>query len=555
VRGPRLRLSATLLAIPGAFLALFFAYPLAEVLGAVTPAAFEWLGDRYVRGRIAVAFLQAIASLALTLALALPLAWMYHTRRIPGARLQRAIHAAPFVLPVFVVVYGLQDILGTGGAVHRGTGFDVLAAAGPFGAVVMANTFYNYGFAARLLFGALETRPRRLEEAAQVLGASERRAFLRVTLPLLLPAVASVALLVFLFCFASFAVVLLLGQGQVSTFETLLYQNLGGYRPRPDRAAALGMAQLALNLLGLGAFLALRRHHSPAAPEADKPRAGPARILLAWMLVLAALLPAASVLAGGFQVGGAWSLEPWRSLMDEDHARHVAGFVLPQVVVRSLVYAIGAAAFAIGLVAALLYGARRSSGAMRRSVEGLAAIPLATSSLLLGFALFAAFGPGSWLDLRGDPWAILVAHTLVTFPFVARVLLPAFDARDVRLDETAGLLGASPMAVALRIHLPALAGPLAAAAGLAMALSLGDYGSSLLLMRSDTAGLAVWVTRHDRPFDPFAHAQATALAGLLCVLAAASYIVMEFASPAAWRRQQARVPVGDATRGDAPGGR
>jgi thiamine transport system permease protein len=250
------------------------------------------------------------------------------------------------------------------------------------------------------------------------------------------------------------------------------------------------------------------------------------------MLAGLALLPIASVLLGGFRVAGEWSLEPWRSLLDPAHPAHVANFSLPVVLARSLVYAAGSAALAVGLCLCLIYGTRRLAPGSRRLAEAAAALPLGTSSLLIGLGLFLAFGPTGIVDLRASPWAIVVAHTLVSLPFAARLLLPAMDMHDRRLDEAATLLGASPSRIAWRIHRPLLAAPLAAAAGFAVALSLGDYGASLLLMRSDTAGLAVWIGRHDRPFDALAHAQATALAGLLAVLAAVAYAFVEQVRPA-----------------------
>ena len=110
-----------------------------------------------------------------------------------------------------------------------------------------------------------------------------------------------------------------------------------------------------------------------------------------------------------------------------------------------------------------------------------------------------------------------------------RVLLPALDQHDRRLDEAARLLGAKPTEVVRRVHLPLLRAPLVVAAGFAAAISLGDFGASLLLMRPSTMGVSVWIHRIGGVgvFDPLLRAQSTALAGLLLVLAAAAYILAE----------------------------
>jgi thiamine transport system permease protein len=526
--------TALLLAAPAALVAVGFAWPMAQVLRAATPDAWHWLGESYVRERLAIAAGQAACSVALTFAWATPLALLHHLRKVPSSRLLLALHAAPFVLPVFVVVYGLQMLLGPQGWLGR----DVLGALGPFGAIVLAHAYYNHGFAANLLHATLERRPRGLEEAAATLGAPPRSAVWRTTVALLWPAAAGMALLVFLFAFASFGTVLLLGEGKVSSTETLIYQLLGGVFPQVPRAAVLGTVQLLLAAGLLLGYAALhRRLRLPREPEHELPPAGRAWTTVAIAAAVVSLLPAAAVLAGGFRVRGRWTLDAWRTLLDPARPDHQAGFTVGHAVAVSLGYAAATVVLAVGLSVALAYAARRM-GRVRAAADALAALPLGGSSLLLGLGLLLAYGPGSVFDLRGWPGLVVAAHTLVAFPFVARILLPALLQHDARLDEAAAVLGAPPRAVAWRVHRPLLAAPLAAAAGFAAALSLGDYGASLLLTRPGTMPLASWILRHDHPFDPLAHAQAVALAGLLAALAMGALLVAE-AGRLRWLRRRA----------------
>lgn len=531
--------AAALLAAPVALLVLFFAYPLAFTLREAVGSADAWTWATthpYPRARLATAFLQAALSAALTLILAGAVAGLHHARRIPFTRLHLALHAAPFVLPVFVVVFGLQALLGRGGLLDEAVGLDALGAMGPLGAVVLAHAYYNYGFAARLLHATLERRPHRLEEAARTLGAPPRRAFLRVTLPLLLPSLGAIALLAFLFAFASFGVVLYLGEGQVGTLDTLLYENTSGGFPAYDRAAVVGIAQVAINLALLAGYTALRRAQSvPREPPRAAPAAGRGRIVAAWVAAALALAPAAAVLVGAFRVRGEWTLEAVRALLDPTHASHVGGFDPARALALTLLYAAATVVLSLALTVALAYGLAGARGPARRAAEVAASLPLGVSSLLLGFGFLLAFGAGAFLDLRGSLAAIVLAHTLVAFPFVARVMLPAFEERDVRLDEAASVLGAPPRDVARRIHLPLLAPALLASAGLAVAVSLGDFGASLVLMRPDNMSLAVWIAQHGGPgsFDPLRRAQARALAALLMALAAAAFALVE-AAGARW---------------------
>lgn len=502
------------------------------MLAAATPDALRWLAESaYVHNRIAIAFEQAALSTVVAMAAAFSLAWFHHRRALPWGRLQLAIHAAPFVLPVFVVVFGLQAILGRGGWVDAATGVAPLAALGPLGAVVLANAYYNYGMAARLIAVALARRPHRMEEAASLLGASPRASFLRVTLPAIAPALLGAALLAFLFSLGSFGVVLYLGQGEVATLETLLYENLRGAFASEDRAALLAILQLALNVVVLGGYVAAqRRLRLPAEPDRTPPPATLRRRASAWLIVAVPLAPFAAVLTGAFRVRGAWSLEAWRALAQQDHEDHLSGFDLGHAVAMSLQYAAATAFLAVASALLVTHGLSR-----RRTAEVFFLLPVATSSLVLGFGFLLTFGAGSALDLRGTRIVVVAAHTLLASALVARIVMAALDRHDTRLDEAAALLGASRWRVFTRIHLPLLAPAIAAAAGLAAALSLGDLGASVLLMDDSTASVSAWIHRLGGPgsFNPLWRAQATALSALLLVMSTAVLLATE--APL-WRR-------------------
>ena len=68
----------------------------------------------------------------------------------------------------------------------------------------MAHAFYNYAIVVRIVSALWGNLDPGLEETAKVLGAGRWRAFYHATLPMLLPAVASAALLAFAFSFTSF---------------------------------------------------------------------------------------------------------------------------------------------------------------------------------------------------------------------------------------------------------------------------------------------------------------------------------------------------------------
>ena len=153
----------------------------------------------------------------LTLLVGLPAAWVFARFDFPGRRLIGALAIVPFVLPTVVVAAAFLALLGP---------------RSPFGirlddtilAILAAHVFYNVAVVLRLVGGVWSHLDPRTEEAARVLGASPWQAFRRVTLPLLRPAIASAASIVFLFTFTSFGVILLLGGPAVATLEVEIYR-------------------------------------------------------------------------------------------------------------------------------------------------------------------------------------------------------------------------------------------------------------------------------------------------------------------------------------------
>jgi thiamine transport system permease protein len=107
-----------------------------------------------------------------------------------------------------------------------------------------------------------------------------------------------------------------------------------------------------------------------------------------------------------------------------------------------------------------------------------------------------------------------VAQSLVSAPFVVRLLAPALRGIDPRLREAAATLGASQARIRREIDLPLALRPLGIAAALAFAISLGEFGATVFLARSDHPTLPVAIFRFlSRP-----GAENQGVAAALCVV-------------------------------------
>lgn len=117
-------------------------------------------------------------------------------------------------------------------------------------------------------------------------------------------------------------------------------------------------------------------------------------------------------------------------------------------------------------------------------------IPLAVSPVVAGLMYVEVFGLHGWLG----PWldahnlhiifavpGIVLATIFVTFPFVARELIPFMQAQGSDEEEAAVVLGASPLAIFWRITLPNIKWALLYGAILAASRSIGEFGAVSVL--------------------------------------------------------------------------
>ena len=106
-------------------------------------------------------------------------------------------------------------------------------------------------YTALILAGVFAERTGELEEAARTLGASPWQAFMRVTLPGVLPGVAVAGLFAFLISWGQYVLTLLIGGGNVVTLPMLLFSAASGNDPVITSALALAFALPAILTLVL----------------------------------------------------------------------------------------------------------------------------------------------------------------------------------------------------------------------------------------------------------------------------------------------------------------
>ncbi|KES06579.1 iron ABC transporter permease [Streptomyces toyocaensis] len=532
-RGSAARLG--LMAVPVAFFAVFFAYPVTAIVARGLKTDGTWqlgrIGDVLaqpdVRQVLWFTTWQALVSTALTLLIALPGAYVLARFDFPGKQVLRAVVTVPFVLPTVVVGTAFMALVGRGGLLDELWGLRLDTTVW---AILLAHVFFNYAVVVRTVGGLWAQLDPRQEEAARMLGASRFAAWRRVTLPALAPALAAAALMVFLFTFTSFGVVQILGGPTFSTLEVEIYRQTSEIFDL-STAAVLTMIQFAAvsSILALHAWTVRRRETAlrlvDAAVTARRPRGAGQWALLGGVVATVAvllLLPLGVLVQRSFGAGG---LGYYRTLTRDDGGVFLAAPI--EAVGNSLQYALAATVIAVvigGLASVAL--TRRDAGRLVRGFDALLMLPLGVSAVTVGFGFLIALDEPP-LDLRASWILVPLAQALVGVPFVVRTMLPVLRAVDVRLREAAAVLGASPWRAWREVDLPMVRRALLIAAGFAFAVSLGEFGATVFIARPENPTLPVAVARLlGRPGD-LNYGQAMALSTILMIVCAVALLVLE----------------------------
>ncbi|BBO85932.1 iron ABC transporter permease [Desulfosarcina ovata subsp. sediminis] len=542
----RLRL---LLALPPLiFLGIFYFYPLASILitsftpenGAWAPGGLGRLVDSgYYAGVLWFTTWQAALSTLLTLLVALPGAYVFARFDFRGKALIQSMTAVPFVLPTVVTAAAFKALLGPGGLANQALMALFELNRPPIRIdhtvwfFLLAHIFYNYTVVLRIVGGFWARLSGELADAARMLGASGQKVFFTITLPLIMPAITAAAMLVFVFCFTSFGVVLILGGPRLATVEVEIYRQAVHLFNLP-MAAALSMVQIVFTFALMGLYTWFERRSAVSLmPQAAtgglrRPHTRRERLVIGWNLTVMLLLLGTPLLAlclGSVLTEAGPALTYYRSLLENPTGSIM--FVSPLAAMRnSLGFALAATLIALFIgwfSAAFLAGAKHRAAGI---IDPLFMLPLSTSAVTLGFGFIIALDEPP-LNLRTALLLPAVAHALVAFPFVIRSLLPAWRSIPRHLREAATMLGASPFRVWRHVDWPILRRALWVGAIFAFAISMGEFGATVFVARPRTPTLPLAIYRYLNQPGALNIGRAMAMSCLLMLTTSAGFLFIE----------------------------
>lgn len=535
-----------LIALPLAFVLVFFYVPLAEVLRISYGEVFGAVAIDLSRVISVFRFTawQAFLSTVLTVLAGLPAAFIYARYRFFGKRFLNALFSIPFILPTIVTAAAFNALIGPKGWVNQiwmsltGATTPPVRLLNTFTIILIAHVFYNISVVIRMVGTAWAGLDKRYEEAARVTGASPIQTFLHVILPLLRPTLQSASLIVFLFDFTSYGVVLLLGGGAFRTVEVEISQQALFLLNLP-MAATLSILQLVVTL-GITVMdqLSSRVNGSNRPPKVSGENLRPVRGVFqrSWVtlylvgLTLFLSLPLAALVvrslyvfpneSGRLGVASGWTFAYFKQLFINE--RQSFFYVPPLRALLNSFVTGGLTGLLATLFAALIVLAE-SHYAWTRRFEGIFILSIGTSAVTLGLGYLVTFR----VYLRNS-FLIAAAHALIALPFALRTLKPAIFAIPPTIRQSGAVLGARPFVGFLRVELPLIRRAALNAFVFSMTISLGEFGASSFLTTPERPTLPIAIFRLLGQPGPMNFGKAMALSTILLALCLISVWLLDW---------------------------
>jgi iron(III) transport system permease protein len=344
-----------------------------------------------------------------------------------------------------------------------------------------------------------------LEESSRVFGAGTWRTLIRVTLPVLRPAILAALILGVVRGLAAFAVPSVLGMpGRVNVLSTYLYQMIAtGFAPDYGQAAAVGMSVLVTSITLIIVYRALTAESEKYVtiagrgyrPTTIKLKAAkiPLFTIMALLSLILIVLPVTVLFYTSLvpysmvPSARAFSLMSWKHWIDvlQDP---ISLLSLKNSLFLGVVGASLGVLLSIFVAYVIVKVKTRASGIL----ESLSFLSFSFPGIVIGVGFMWFFVQ---TPLYATIWALLIGYIATYLPYGIRPLASAFVQVHSHLEESSLVCGASPLTTMRRIIVPLLIPGVVSAWILMASQFVRELTLSVVLSRPGTEVLAVQILR------------------------------------------------------------
>jgi iron(III) transport system permease protein len=463
------------------------------------------------------------------------LAWIVARTDLRGRGAFEVLNLVPFFLSPYVGAVSWIYLLAPNSGLLQhlsrdlfGFSLDWLKIYSIGGVIWILSLFYT-PYVYLFVIGPMRQMDAALEDAARVHGASFFYTMRKITIPLLMPALMSGALVVFVTSAGLFDVPLALASPRgIRTMPTEIY----GFVQFPSdlgRASAFGVVvMLTTIILAIlqRRFLDKRRFdtvsgkgYRPRIIELRPAGRAAAYTLEAAYILCGVVLPIVALLM--VSVSSIWTgrFKPEAMTLQNYNYVLFSYALTRQAILNSLYLALSGASIGVILAVLQAYYLNRSTSKYRRFIDSVLAMPLGIPGIILGlgFLILAIRTP-----LYSTLWIILIAYIARFLPMGTRTVSSMLLAINPELEQSARASGATWFQTVRYILLPLLMPAIIAAWLLLFVIFIRELGATILLFAQGTETISVaLVILSERSFGYVA-----ALAVIQLLLLTGAFVVM-----------------------------
>ncbi len=461
--------------------------------------------------------IESLLSALISVAVALPFAAFFAHYSFRFRKLVLSLSALSFTIPSILVVLGFVIFYGNNGVLNTllkslfGLDESPIRILYTFGAVILAHVYLNIPIAFCLITNSWEHLSREEERASYTLRVSKTATFFKITLFRLKAVIFGSFALIFLFCFSSFSIVMVLGGNpEYSTLETEIYRR-AHISLNYSEASALSVFSFIITTLFLLLSFAGKRKEI-----ADKGKSRIRKIENKKMKALAFFLTVLMLL---FILPPLLSIF-YRSISDRNGVFSLSSYTLVfstpsflSSILNSLFIATVSAAVAAVLAEGIsMYAVKTNS----RLAPLFATLPLATGSVTLGLG-YNYLSAHLAHSARALDYALVIAtHLVLTIPFALRTMLPGAKEIPQLIANASYTLRKGSFETYWRVEHPMLKSYRRKAFIFSFALSLGEVNATLSLAGGRITTLPILIYRKIGSYD---YRASSALGSILLALA------------------------------------
>jgi iron(III) transport system permease protein len=384
--------------------------------------------------------------------------------------------------------------------------------------IILVMVLYNVPYAYMTVSSALRGMDPSMEEASYLGGAGPMRTALKITLPVVRPAIISAFFFVFVLTCGTFSIPAALGGTRALPFLAVdIYHATATYPLDYSRAAAIGTLLFWISLIGV----ALYRYASQMANRYVTVTARGYRMRLvklrgwrflaigfvALYVLLAIVLPYLSLIYVAFTSFTSSSILK-ASYTLQNFWAVASSVAVQQSIGNTLLVSVVAPTLCVFLAIVLGYAIRRLRIRGGAALDYIAMFPIAVPGIVFGTGVFWTY---LITPIYGTVWILVAAFVASYVPFAYRIVDTSLLQIDKALEEASALCGASHWRTASQITFRLVRPGVLAAWILVFIFSVREISAAILLSSASNKVLSVmsW------DYLEFGNVQNAAIIGLL----------------------------------------